>query len=737
MLAPESLDSNRIGVTNRLPTGRTCTLSRRTPFVVLMLTSLAIAASLVAPAPQSCAQDLPLPSVGLVRQLGRDVEIDGNLALATDTSFPRLLYIWDRDEMGDWGSPSTLDAGGTISNLNLDGDVLLLRIVVGGQIQPRVWRRQPDGSWLQDPALIPPVAGGTFDTPFALRGDRLAVRGGGPRIWIYEFHASTGTWDFAQALTDSLSSNGTFGFGLQLGDDRLVTQSGVSGATSATIFDLDPAGQWTQTQIIDDGLSYTPLDLDGDRLLLRHGVNAETWRLNPAGTWKLEQELPPPPGSTTIQGELDGRHLAISVRPGLNPFAEGRRIRSYARGAGSFVWLQQGELAPPGGMQSLGADFGTSFALDRGTLIAGEPNFDITPGLFDDNQGRVAAMELDCLGSPPVVHWIPGSISAPGPDFPTDYTTAVVSTDSALTLGPPHGLRNPELSLRADYSLNITGQPCTFSYGSEVCSYVAYSVRDGVGGTPSDNYPVDPFAGSPQLFNSVIGPDIDPSSTQTLVQWPYLFEQTILDDFSLEPTGQPMDLQIAAASYNCFDAGGIWFQQGPDTVAGSCGYSTLPTSIQSLDLDLTVSGLLAFDLAELNAQNQSTVCDPRPNSTGAGARLTAEGSPVVADGELYLAIDNVPPGEPGLLFLASQPATPPYADLGQGQLCIGSPLLRLLSTFSVANSFGHVATQLDFSALPAGAVIQPGSTWYLQYVFRDHNFGATTNTSSAIAVTFE
>ncbi|MCP3918389.1 MAG: hypothetical protein GY711_22825 [bacterium] len=86
--------------------------------------------------------------------------------------------------------------------------------------------------------------------------------------------------------------------------------------------------------------------------------------------------------------------------------------------------------------------------------------------------------------------------------------------------------------------------------------------------------------------------------------------------------------------------------------------------------------------------------------------------------------------------MSANPAFVPGFGNGQGNLCLGLPIVRLLTgPGSILNSgvTGSVERQVDLPTLPRGVVVQPGDTLRFQYWTRD---GASNNTSSAVAVTF-
>lgn len=125
-------------------------------------------------------------------------------------------------------------------------------------------------------------------------------------------------------------------------------------------------------------------------------------------------------------------------------------------------------------------------------------------------------------------------------------------------------------------------------------------------------------------------------------------------------------------------------------------------------------------------------CLGAPNSVGNGAGLGTSGSASVALGSFTLEAGDAPPGNFGLFILGNQQAQTPFGD---GQLCIGGTILRLLPP-SVISPAGTAVHTLDFDTFPANQ-IAPGSTWNFQFWYRDPTAGGTGfNLSDGLSSTF-
>ncbi|HVS17097.1 MAG TPA: hypothetical protein VMT18_00760, partial [Planctomycetota bacterium] len=138
-------------------------------------------------------------------------------------------------------------------------------------------------------------------------------------------------------------------------------------------------------------------------------------------------------------------------------------------------------------------------------------------------------------------------------------------------------------------------------------------------------------------------------------------------------------------------------------------------------------------LGMVSGCSASVYCLGAPNSVGNGASLGASGGASVGLGDFTLEAGGAPPGKLGIFVFGAQQAQTPFGD---GQLCIGGTLLRLLPP-SVVSAAGTASHALDFDSAPASQ-IAPGSTWNFQYWYRDPlgPLGNGFNLSDALSVSF-
>ncbi len=123
-------------------------------------------------------------------------------------------------------------------------------------------------------------------------------------------------------------------------------------------------------------------------------------------------------------------------------------------------------------------------------------------------------------------------------------------------------------------------------------------------------------------------------------------------------------------------------------------------------------------------------CTQSPNSAGPGATLGYSGQNKISTNNFQLVAIGLPPNKTGLFFFGQNQTLVP---LGSGFRCVNSPFFRTPATTS--NAFGDLTYALNLNALPGGASITAGQTWFFQAWFRDNVGGTTTtNTSTMMEV---
>lgn len=130
-------------------------------------------------------------------------------------------------------------------------------------------------------------------------------------------------------------------------------------------------------------------------------------------------------------------------------------------------------------------------------------------------------------------------------------------------------------------------------------------------------------------------------------------------------------------------------------------------------------------------------CFGNANSTGQFADSFAFGSNMVADNDVLLAVEGLPPTVFGYFLISPNASYVPFFGGSMGNLCLGSPLLRWNDQLELSNLAGQVSRRLDLGNLPQGYAVTPGSGWQFQLWHRDIVMGqSTSNTSSALYIYF-
>jgi hypothetical protein len=125
-------------------------------------------------------------------------------------------------------------------------------------------------------------------------------------------------------------------------------------------------------------------------------------------------------------------------------------------------------------------------------------------------------------------------------------------------------------------------------------------------------------------------------------------------------------------------------------------------------------------------------CVTTPNSAGAGAVMSWQGSNSVSANDILLQTFGCPPNKTGLYFMGTAEA---QIVLGNGFRCIASPIRRFHAIQT--NLFGDAEMPLDLANLPGGDVVGSGDVRYFQLWFRDPpGGGASTDLSDALRVRF-
>ncbi len=134
-------------------------------------------------------------------------------------------------------------------------------------------------------------------------------------------------------------------------------------------------------------------------------------------------------------------------------------------------------------------------------------------------------------------------------------------------------------------------------------------------------------------------------------------------------------------------------------------------------------------------------CAGRPNSTGAPAVTRALGSDLRAEDHVTLFTTGLPtPNAWGFYLVSRTTGLVPNAGGSSGDLCLSGAIGRFAREGEIVGSGDvgryHLSIDLDDIPSPLGSLSAAvGETWHFQTWYRDNNPTATSNFSSAVAVT--
>ena len=683
---------------------------------------------------QGCSVSLPFPT-GPFALVGDGVAASDRWVVSSG-GFNRSLHVWSHGP----SAATTLDSeltpasGERIFGFDVDGD----RIVVASSAPSNgfdihVWERDSGGTWVEGPAL-PAPANRLLTPPVFVEGDTIVAASStsgfaARRIPIWDRDAATGLWNLTEDLDlPGLASPMTAG----LADGRIFATTDTF-SSNAMLHVIEPTG-----------LSYAVADsfgipdvrgklvVSGDRVAVPQrsfspsSTFVEIWKRD-SSAWSLEQRIPAPDGLVTGDVALGDRWLAIRTEGFQFSPPTPRPVQVYRRPTGSSAWLEVESALPPGGLDSSSERWAESMAIVGETLfVTDETSLPV---------GQVIEVDLGCLQTPSPFHWVPAELVLEGStNWPSGGERLEISTGLPFPSGRPYGLRNASISVLADYDLSIRALPCASAYLTSICANGAYNLRDSSSSMGVAPFPLDPSGGVPQFYAASAGPLVPASTTEVVIPWSFTFAGTDTLMPPLIPTGQPLDIELFAQSYNCVDSLGTWFPDIPNVQGTNCGYELLPTTLLGLSFEASVTGEVAFVLPSVAPGAQGTGCPGSINGVGLQAELEAVGSNAVLDDALFVSVSGLAPGTAGLLFLSPVVPSAPFQALGFGTLCLGTPFLRAPGSMAIADASGNATAGTHLSALPPAVRPQPGSTWAMQWMYRDQG---AVNTSSARSITFQ
>ena len=154
--------------------------------------------------------------------------------------------------------------------------------------------------------------------------------------------------------------------------------------------------------------------------------------------------------------------------------------------------------------------------------------------------------------------------------------------------------------------------------------------------------------------------------------------------------------------------------------------------------DTNATNSFGYDLRRVGAR----FCSPaQPNSSGAGATISAVGSRAVSADDLTLLAESLPSNAFGFFIVSGGQTNIPAVGGSQGTLCVGPSIGRAVGgEIFNSGSSGQATVAVDLSSLPtptSTVQVLPGETWYFQGWFRDINPQVTSNMTDGVGVTFQ
>jgi len=127
-------------------------------------------------------------------------------------------------------------------------------------------------------------------------------------------------------------------------------------------------------------------------------------------------------------------------------------------------------------------------------------------------------------------------------------------------------------------------------------------------------------------------------------------------------------------------------------------------------------------------------CFSNPNSLFFIPVISCIGSEDISDNDVTFDVSLLPSNQFGYFLLSDSQAFVANFGGSDGNLCLGSPLLRFAGDVLNSGAGGMVTFSPDLTDLPGNTTFNPGETWNWQLWYRD---GGTSNTTDAIEITFQ
>ncbi|MEM9381811.1 MAG: FG-GAP repeat protein [Planctomycetota bacterium] len=595
--------------------------------------------------------------------------------------------------------------------------------------------RDQAGTYVTGPKLIGSSVGpgDRFGSAVSVDGDRMLV--GAPNDddrgldagAAYAFRRVGGAWvEDAKITSFQVAPDAFFGSAVALSGDIAVVGAYHAGQGSAHVFRSVGSGSWVEEQVLTSsaGLYGFSVAASGDRVAVGGFESVDVWVRSGSGTWSRETTLSSPAGPGGVFGNavaLDGDRLVVGAWVTSLAAQSAGAAFVYHRIGGSWVFdatLTASDGAAQdffGGAVAVWGDrvlVGAHADDDLGPVSGSAYLFEMESGAWVEQQKLLAAngAAWDGFGGSVVVgptSAIVGSANGDGAavDSGTAYATRLPEPIGArLDLVP----RRTEAWYAAPGLIDVSVDYSLLLGGDIDIPSVAFDVEVVVNGVTAGTQTVTETLalGIPTCYSSNV-PCVAGGCPGTVrCEW--------------------VDLPGTMFDYCACD----WIGSLVMTVPGFPGDDVLVIldPLNSVEETREGNNLSAFVAADVG----KSYCEATPNSTGETASITAFGSAVVGQNDLDLRATGLPAGAPNLFVLGPEAQAAP---LGDGTLCIGGSLLRVMPPNS-SDASGVARESLDLTQSPWANTLVPGSTWRFQNWFRDGGSPYGFHLSDATSVAF-
>ncbi|MFT7169944.1 MAG: glucose/arabinose dehydrogenase [Paracoccaceae bacterium] len=176
---------------------------------------------------------------------------------------------------------------------------------------------------------------------------------------------------------------------------------------------------------------------------------------------------------------------------------------------------------------------------------------------------------------------------------------------------------------------------------------------------------------------------------------------------------------------------------GPDGLYFTDLYRDSGSNATATGANLLRIRWVGAELGECGSVGQN-YCGPAVlNSSGLPATIRARGSDLVADNDLQLDVEQLPPNAFGYCLGSLTQGFAANPGGSAGNLCLGGTIGRFVQQAQNSGSSGTFSVTLDLANMPAPlSTVAIGETWNFQAWFRDFQIFVTSNFTDGVSVMF-